>query len=115
MNGTVVQIRDGAVALPAKLRARYKLAEGDTLTLLDLDGVFILASQESQVQRLGVVLEQKRKAAGLSIADLLDGLDEQRRIYSQEKYGITSSTFSDSQSLYRRRRPRRGRVLHDRG
>jgi bifunctional DNA-binding transcriptional regulator/antitoxin component of YhaV-PrlF toxin-antitoxin module len=47
MNETVLQIQDGTVTLPAKLRARYKLAEGDSLTLLDLGGVFAFARQDA--------------------------------------------------------------------
>lgn len=36
----VIRVRkDGAVTLPADVRRRYSLAEGDTLTLEDLGGV----------------------------------------------------------------------------
>lgn len=115
MSETILQVQDGSVSLPAKLRARYKLDEGDTLTLVDLGGVFILSPEKTLVPKLGAKLEQQREAAGLTIADLLEGLDEQRRTYAKEKYGIASPDRSDSKSTYRRRRPRRGRVLNDRG
>jgi bifunctional DNA-binding transcriptional regulator/antitoxin component of YhaV-PrlF toxin-antitoxin module len=115
MNETVLQIQDGTVTLPAKLRARYKLAEGDSLTLLDLGGVFVLSPGKTLVSKLAAELERKRKAAGLSIADLLEGLDEQRRTYANEKYGIVSPARSNSQGSFRRRRSRRERVPHDRG
>ena len=79
MGEMVLQIQDGTVSLPAKLRAQYKLGEGDSLTLIDLGGVFILSPEKTVVSKLAADLEQKRKAAGLTIADLLEGLDEQRQ------------------------------------
>lgn len=114
MNDVLLQIENGTVTLPARLRARYKLEEGDALALVDVGGVFILSPTKSVIPELARSLEQKRRAAGLSVADLLEGLDEQRRIYARENYGIASPAPSGSKSSYRRRRARRGRVLHDR-
>ena len=114
MNGTVLQIQNGAVALPSRLRARYKLDEGAALMLVDLGGVFVLSPTEALIPRLASELEQKRKAAGLSMADLLEGLDEQRRSYAKEKYGITASTPAYSSPARGRRRARRGRILNER-
>ena len=117
MNETVLQIQDGTVTLPARLRARYELGEGDALTLIDLGGVFILSPEKTLVTKLTAELERERKAAGLSIADLLEGLDEQRRTYAKEKYGVVSAAPSDSKTFYRRGRARRGARtvgVHDR-
>ena len=88
MSTVTVQIRQrGAVTLPAKLRKRYNLEAGDTLTLLDLDGAFFLVPQVSVVPKLVGEIEQLRQKAGLTIDDLMKGLDEERRNYYEEKFG----------------------------
>ena len=87
MSTVTVQIRQrGAVTLPAKLRKRYNLGAGDTLTLLDLDGAFFLVPQVSVVPKLVGEIEQLRQKAGLTIDDLMKGLDEERRRYYEEKH-----------------------------
>jgi len=88
MEANTVQIRQrGVITLPAKLRQRHNLETGDTLTLIDLDGAFFMAPKVSLVPKLAAEIERLRQEAGLSIEDLLEGLDEQRRRYYQEKYG----------------------------
>lgn len=88
MSTVTVQIRQrGAVTLPAKLRKRYNLDVGDTLTLLDLDGAFFLVPRVSVVPKLVGEIEELRQKAGLSIDELMKGLDEERRRYYEEKYG----------------------------
>jgi len=44
--------RQGGVTLPKVLRDRYDLREGDSLTLLDLGGVFVLTPQRVETDRL---------------------------------------------------------------
>lgn len=83
-----LQLRQrGTLTLPAKLRAKYNLEEGDVLTLVELDGVFFLAPRVSVVPKLAAEIERLRKEAGLSVEDLLEGLDEERRRYYEEHYG----------------------------
>jgi bifunctional DNA-binding transcriptional regulator/antitoxin component of YhaV-PrlF toxin-antitoxin module len=73
------------ITLPAKLRRRHNLETGDTLTLIDLDGTFLVAPELSPVTKLAAEIERLRQEAGLSVEDLLEGLDEQRRRYYREK------------------------------
>jgi bifunctional DNA-binding transcriptional regulator/antitoxin component of YhaV-PrlF toxin-antitoxin module len=88
MEANTIQIRQrGVITLPAKLRLRHSLETGDTLTLIDLDGAFFVAPKVSLVPKLAAEIERLRQEAGLSIEDLLEGLDEQRRRYYREKYG----------------------------
>jgi AbrB family looped-hinge helix DNA binding protein len=83
-----VQIgKRGTVTLPASLRKRYGLGAGDLLTVIDLGGVFVLSPQVSIVSKIAAEIEQMREEAGLSLDDLLEGLDEQRRRFYQERYG----------------------------
>ncbi len=80
MSTTDVQIiQTGAVALPAKIRSRYKLEEGDVLTLIDIDGGMLLFPKRSVVSVLAKEIEKQREEEGVTLDDLLEGLDEQRR------------------------------------
>jgi bifunctional DNA-binding transcriptional regulator/antitoxin component of YhaV-PrlF toxin-antitoxin module len=88
MDTFAIQIRQrGTVTLPVKLRERYSLDAGDTLTIIDLGGAFVVAPRVSLVSKLAAEIEQIREEAGLSIDDLLEGLDEERRRYYEERYG----------------------------
>lgn len=77
----------GTITLPAELRKKYRLEEGEPLTLLDLGGVFVLSPKVPLVPKLVGELERIREGVGLSPEDLLEGLDEQRRRLYQERYG----------------------------
>ena len=85
MEASTIQIRQrGVITLPAKLRQRHSLETGDTLSLIDLDGAFFVTPEVSTVQ-LAAGIERLRQEAGLSVEDLLECLDEQRRRYYGEK------------------------------
>ena len=84
---TTVQVRQrGTMTLPAELRERYGIREGDTFRLVDLDGVFVLTPMVPLVPELAREIEKARLEAGLSVADLLAGLREQRERYFAEQY-----------------------------
>jgi bifunctional DNA-binding transcriptional regulator/antitoxin component of YhaV-PrlF toxin-antitoxin module len=84
----VIQVRNrGVITLPADLREKYGIENGDIFRLVDLDGVFVLTPMVPMVPELAREIEQVRLEAGLSIEDLLQGLREQRQRYVQEKYG----------------------------
>ena len=79
MRSTTVQIRQrGTLTLPAKLRAKYRLDEGDSLTVLDLDGSILLSPKILVVPKLAAEIERLRKAAGLEVEDLLTSVPARR-------------------------------------
>lgn len=79
---TTIQIRQrGALTLPASLRQKYGINEGDTFRLLDLDGIFVLTPMVVMVPELAREIEKFRQEAGLTIEDLLGALREQREAY----------------------------------
>ena len=87
METNILQIRQrGVITLPAKLRRRYNLEPGDVLTFVDLDGAFFLVPRVSVIPKLVAEIERLRQEAGLSMEELLEGLNEQRRRYYQEQY-----------------------------
>jgi len=83
---TVIQVRQrGTLTLPAELRAKYGIKQGDTFYLLDLDGVLVLTPMVPLVPELAREIERLRLTAGLSTEELLAGLREQRERYHAER------------------------------
>lgn len=103
-----VQIgKRGTVTLPAGLRKRYGLGAGDLLTVIDLDGILVLSPEVSVVSKIASEIEQMREEAGLSLDELLAGLDEQRSGYQDvgidhhphvrpARYAVISAAISSS-------------------
>jgi bifunctional DNA-binding transcriptional regulator/antitoxin component of YhaV-PrlF toxin-antitoxin module len=85
---TITLRRRGTLTLPADLRKKYRLEEGEPLTLLDLGGIFVIAPKVSMVPKLVEELTELREEAGLQVEDLLEGLDEERRKLYKERYGF---------------------------
>jgi len=83
---TPVQIRQrGTLTLPAELRERRGIKEGDTYYLVDLDGVLVLTPMVPLVPELAREIERLRIEAGLSTEELLAGLREERGRYLAER------------------------------
>jgi bifunctional DNA-binding transcriptional regulator/antitoxin component of YhaV-PrlF toxin-antitoxin module len=82
---TTVQIRKrGVMTLPAELREKYKIRQGDTFRLVDLDGVFVLTPMVPMVPELAREIERIRQEAGISMDELIQGLREQREKYNTD-------------------------------
>ena len=75
---STIQIRKkGNVTLPAELRNKYDLEEGDVFTLIDLgDGSLLLTPRISQVNRSGDRISEILIGKDISIDDLLNSLVE---------------------------------------
>ena len=88
MTVNTIQIRKkGSLTLPAELREKYDLDEGDVFTLIDLgEGSFLLTPRLSQVNRLGDRVAEILKEEGVSQEELLNALDEERQRYYREHY-----------------------------
>lgn len=85
---SVIQVRNrGVITIPAEIREKYGIENGDIYRLVDLDGVFVLTPFVPMVPELAREIEHARLEAGLSIEDLLNSLREQRQRYTTEKYG----------------------------
>jgi len=70
-DSTTIQIRQrGTLTLPASLRKKYGLGDGDPLTLVDLDGAILLTPNLLTVPRLAEQLEGLRRKKGLKLKDL---------------------------------------------
>ena len=85
---TTVQMRGkGTITFPAKLRSKYKLQDGEVFTIIDLgEGTFLLKPMVSQVNKLSNQIAKRLKEENVTLDDLLQTLDEERKIYYQENY-----------------------------
>jgi len=85
---TTLQIRGkGTITLPASLRKKYNLEEGEVLTVIDLgEGTILLKPMMSQVNKLSRQIEKRLKEENISLDDLLQALDEERKTYYKKQY-----------------------------
>jgi bifunctional DNA-binding transcriptional regulator/antitoxin component of YhaV-PrlF toxin-antitoxin module len=91
MVDVTIQVRKrGVLTLPAELRQKYGIEEGDVFRLVDLDGIFVITPMMSMVPELAREIERLRLEAGFSTEELLNSLREERGRYYQEKYGSAS-------------------------
>jgi bifunctional DNA-binding transcriptional regulator/antitoxin component of YhaV-PrlF toxin-antitoxin module len=82
-----VQVRErGVITLPAELREKYNIVNGNIFRLVDMEGIFVFVPMVLMVPELAREIERVRLESGLSIEDLLQDLREQRERYNQEKY-----------------------------
>jgi len=88
MTTMTVQIRRrGVLTLPAELRRRYDIDEGDAFTLVDLgEGSFLLTSQVSRVAHLGDQVARLMEEEGVTVEEIQQTLDEEREAYYLEHY-----------------------------
>ncbi len=84
MDATVQVRQRGTLTLPADLRDKYGIREGDTFRGIDLDGIFVLTPMVPMVPELAREIERMRVDAGLSIEDFLRTLREERETYHAE-------------------------------
>ncbi len=93
---TAIQVRQrGTFTLPAQLRERYKIKEGDTFRLIDLDGIFIMTRMVPLVPELAREIEKARLEAGLSTKEMLEALSRERVRYVNERYGQNEKPAQD--------------------
>lgn len=79
-----IQIRQrGVVTIPTEIRRQYGLDEDDVLTLVDLGGVFVLSPRVSVVPKLAREIERKREQSGVTIEELIEGVQKDRAAGSE--------------------------------
>ncbi len=85
---TEIRIRkDGRITLPAGFRQKYGLKEGATLTLTDLGGGNLMFTPGvSNFTRLADKLAEELENAGVTLGDLLEALDDERKRYYEKHY-----------------------------
>ena len=77
----------GQITLPQAVRDHWDVADGDALTLLEVGDVVLLSRKEPEMPRLADKMLALMAEQGVSLADLLEGLEEERRSIRLERYG----------------------------
>ena len=88
MNNTfqVQVVRRGVITIPKELRDHNNIAEGDTLTLIELgDGVVVMSPRRSRVDEISNKLAKEWQDCGESLESMLSTLREVRAEYDAKK------------------------------
>ena len=74
-----IQIRKkGSITIPMELRRRYRIDEGDPLTLIDLGEGFFLSPRQSVLPKLVAEIEALRQKNNISLEELIQGVAKER-------------------------------------
>jgi bifunctional DNA-binding transcriptional regulator/antitoxin component of YhaV-PrlF toxin-antitoxin module len=77
-NLTLQLAQRGMITLPKPLRETYGLKTGDTFTLLDLGGVFILTPRRSEIDTIAEQIAAQWEADGQTLESMLEALRQER-------------------------------------
>ena len=79
MRSSTIQVaKRGLITIPKELRDAYGIGEGDTLTLLDLGGVFVVSPRVSRIDAAADRLAAEWKGRGMTLDEMLAALRERR-------------------------------------
>lgn len=77
-NITLKMAQRGVITIPKFLRKSYGMQPGDTFTLLDLGGVFVLNPQRSEIDAIADKIAAQWTEDGETLETMLKALREER-------------------------------------
>lgn len=75
----------GQITIPQEVRDRLSVDEGDILTLLQMGDFILVSPKQTKVPQLADKIVTLMEQEQVSLADLLTGLEEERKAMWQEK------------------------------
>jgi AbrB family looped-hinge helix DNA binding protein len=69
----------GIITIPKSLRESYGIQTGDTLTLIDLGGVFVLHPRRSEIDAIADRIAAQWAQDGQTLETMLETLREERQ------------------------------------
>jgi len=75
---TLQMAQRGVITIPRSLRESYGMQPGDTFTLLDLGGVFVLSPRRSEIDALAERIAAQWTNDGETLETMLQALREER-------------------------------------
>ena len=78
--------QDGTITVPKVIQDKLNLHEGDYLNLLEIEELIILTSKQTKVPLLNEQITAIREQEKVSLEELLEGLEDERKIIYKEKY-----------------------------
>ncbi|MFN3762763.1 MAG: hypothetical protein ACK4WK_06120, partial [Anaerolineae bacterium] len=73
---------------PAEARRALGIQEGDVFSLLWLDDILIATRRRLVTPDVARAIEALMQQKGLTLEDLLEGVEEQRQTYVRERYSL---------------------------
>jgi bifunctional DNA-binding transcriptional regulator/antitoxin component of YhaV-PrlF toxin-antitoxin module len=67
--------KEGVITIPQAMQNNLSLSEGDMLTFVQMGDLVLLTLKKTQVPQLVDKIAALRQDAGLSVGDLLEGLE----------------------------------------
>jgi AbrB family looped-hinge helix DNA binding protein len=82
-----VRVRErGQITLPQPVRDNLAVDTGDTLNLVQIDDIVLLSPRQALIPKLSQEFAVLMQEEGVSLAELLQGLEEERKLIWQERY-----------------------------
>jgi bifunctional DNA-binding transcriptional regulator/antitoxin component of YhaV-PrlF toxin-antitoxin module len=75
---TLQMSQKGLITIPKSLRESYDMQAGDTFTLLDLGGIFVLNPRRSEIDTLADKIAVQWTEDGEDLDTMLQALNEER-------------------------------------
>ena len=76
---------NGQITVPQPVQDNLNLTEGDMLTLLQVGNLVLLTPKQPQVPQLADKITAIMEAEGITLTDLLDGIETERGAIWQEQ------------------------------
>jgi AbrB family looped-hinge helix DNA binding protein len=86
MQSYSLRIRErGQITIPQPVRDNLSVQTGDLLTLTQIGDAYVLTPRRLKVDELGDKIAAEMEKTGVTLADLLEGLAEERKLILQER------------------------------
>ena len=83
---TIQMGEKGRITVPARFRKRLGIKRGDTFSIVQVDSFLILTAKELVVPGAANALARIMEERGLTLEEMLTGLEEQRKAIYEERY-----------------------------
>lgn len=81
-----IRLRErGQLTLPQAVRKSLALSADVVLTLVQIDNILLLSRREPEIHELSQQFSVLMQESGVSLAELLEGLDEERKLIWKER------------------------------
>ena len=85
----LVRVRErGQFTIPAEIRRQMGIEEGDVFSLVRLGDTLVATRKKLVAPKIARVIEALLEEEGVTLGDLLGGLEKQRKAYLRDKYGL---------------------------
>jgi AbrB family looped-hinge helix DNA binding protein len=85
----------GQITVPQEVRKQLNMRDGDTLALVQVGSTLLLTPKRPVVPLLADRIVELMEAEGVTLADLLIGLKEERAAIYQERWARQEKTTRD--------------------